>query len=206
MKMLSVIYPTLDWDRVSFYEGLPWFTPLVAPYVTAQVLPDFYSFGKYRIYLKKIDESRAQCLADIAHEGFHILQAMHFGKGYGIGFLRGFMIYYLVLFFTQGYRMNSLEIPAYDQEYRFLSYCSKHGLHGIIPKVRPQALTEISKEKDLIFRSARLEKKINPLLLLVSFVLCILIAVLRPLCDVIVFGLSLLAPRNKKKKHRVRNH
>jgi hypothetical protein len=111
-KLLAELYPGVDWSRVSFYEGLPWFTGFVAPYVTAQALPDFYSFGRYRIYLKKFDESRAQCIADIVHEAFHLLQAMHFLRGYGIGFLRGFMVHYNALFLKYGYRQNPFEVPA----------------------------------------------------------------------------------------------
>src|SRR4051812_15651792 len=74
MHLLADLYPGVDWKRVDFYQGLPWFTPGVAPYVTAQALPQFYSFGRFRIYLTKFDETRAQCLADIVHEAFHIMQ------------------------------------------------------------------------------------------------------------------------------------
>src|SRR3954470_8544878 len=83
MEVLKHLYPEMDWSRVTFHEGLPWFTPLVAPFVTAQALPDFYSCTRFRIYLRKFDESRAQCIADIAHEAFHILQAMQHARGYG---------------------------------------------------------------------------------------------------------------------------
>src|SRR3954467_12050481 len=99
IHLLHQLYPGVDWGRVDFYEGLPWFTPVVAPYVTAQALPQFYSFGRFRIYLTKFDETRAQCLADVVHEAFHIMQAMHFTKGYGIGFFRGWMLYYIAYFF-----------------------------------------------------------------------------------------------------------
>ena len=98
MELLKNLYPQVDWKRVEFFEGLPWFTGIIAPFVTAQALPHFYSFSKYRIYLIRFDESRAQCLADIVHEGFHVLQAMQFSKGYGLGFLRGLMVYYNALF------------------------------------------------------------------------------------------------------------
>src|SRR5436190_1063345 len=74
MQVLRNIYPRVDWNRVDFYEGLPWFTPIVAPYVNAQALPQFYSFGRFRIYLRKFDESRAQNVADIVHEAFHVMQ------------------------------------------------------------------------------------------------------------------------------------
>lgn len=186
-RMLKTLYPVIDWKRVEFYEGLPWFTRFIAPYVTAQALPDFYSFGKFRIYLKKFDEDRAQCLADIAHEGFHVLQAHHFLKGYGFGFFRGFMIFYLALFAKQGYRMNSFEIPAYDQEYRFLDKCSKNGVHGMVPAITPNILEKIVGENDLIFKAAPPSEKPKAWLLLLSIPLCLLIALVRPIADLIVF-------------------
>jgi hypothetical protein len=48
LQLLHDIYPHINWKRVDFYEGLPWFTSFVAPYVTAQALPNFYSFTRYR--------------------------------------------------------------------------------------------------------------------------------------------------------------
>src|SRR5436190_6851302 len=103
IQLLKDLYPNVNWNRVDFYEGLPWFTPAVAPYVTCQALPQFYSFSKFRIYIKKFDESRAQCLADIVHEAFHVMQAMHFAKGYGLGFFRVWMLYYVAVFMKHGY-------------------------------------------------------------------------------------------------------
>jgi hypothetical protein len=190
IQLLRDLYPNVNWNRVDFYEGLPWFTPLVAPYVTAQALPDFYSFTRYRIYLRKFDESRAQCLADIVHEGYHIMQAMEFWKGYGIGFLRGLMIYYNALFFKFGYRSNPFEIPAYDQEFRFLDYCKRHSLHGIIPKVHPEALRNISKETSMVFYSHKFRYKENYFVLAGSFVVCLVIALMKPLLDVIMCIIS----------------
>jgi hypothetical protein len=193
IELLKELYPTVDWTRVDFYEGLPWFTPFIAPYVSAQALPRFYSFGGYRIYLKTFDESRAQCLADIVHEGFHIMQAMQFWKGYGVGFLRGLMVYYNALFFTHGYRSNPFEIPAYDQEFRFLDYCSKLGFHGIIPKLPAHPFGPIPKESGLIFTRSLFKYEGSRLILLGSFLVCLLIALVKPLADVIVFGIGLLA-------------
>lgn len=187
MQILRTLYPTVDWSRVDFYEGLPWFTPLVAPYVTAQALPQFYSFSKYRIYLRKFDESRAQCLADIVHEGFHVMQAMHFWKGYGIGFLRGLMVYYNALFFHHGYRSNPFEIPAYDQEFRFLAYCQKYGLHGIAPKATPDAFEALARESSLIFRNPEFRYEENVFSLTGSFLMCTFIAFIKPVVDLLVF-------------------
>lgn len=187
IKLLQDLYPRVNWKRVDFYEGLPWFTPLVAPYVTAQAIPQFYSFGRYCIYLKKFDESRAQCLADIVHEGFHIMQAMQFMEGYGLGFLRGLMVYYNALFYKYGYRQNPFEIPAYNQEYRFLEYCNKHHIAGVEPKVPPHALDGVRNEKELVFNHFPFSYKENYAVLAGSFLLCALIAIVRPPADLVVF-------------------
>jgi hypothetical protein len=187
MTLLKDIYPSIDWKRVDFYEGLPWFTPYIAPYVTAQALPQFYSVHRYSIYIRKIDESRAQCLADIIHEGYHILQAMHLWKGYGIGFFRGLMIYYIALFPKYGYRQHPFEVPAYDQEYRFLDYCAKNGIHGISPKIPTHAFKNITKESSLVFRDFRFHYRENIFLLLASFILCGIITIIKPIADVLVF-------------------
>lgn len=187
MILLRDLYPSIDWKRVDFYEGLPWFTPTIAPYVTAQALPDFYSLSRYRIYLKKFDESRAQCIADIVHEAYHILQAMNFWKGYGFGFFRGFMFYYSAVFAKYGYRRNPFEIPAYDQEYRFLDYCEKLGVHGIVPKIAPGTFNNISKESSLVFRTFKFRYTGNSLLLAGSFIFCSFITVIKPFADTLVF-------------------
>jgi hypothetical protein len=173
---------------------LPWFTPTVAPYVTAQALPNFYSLNRFRIYLTKYDESRAQCLADVVHEAFHIMQAMEFQKGYGFGFFRGFLLYYIAVFLKHGYRQNPFEIPAYDQEYKFLHYCIKHGLHGITPKVSASGIAEVAKEPELIFKKFDFKYKESFLFLMASFMICTVITVTRPLADLFVFVVGLFIP------------
>ncbi len=198
ITLLKNLYPSVDWNRVDFYEGLPWFTPFIAPYVTAQALPQFYSFSRYRIYLKKFDESRAQCLADIVHEGYHVMQAMQFWNGYGIGFFRGLMLYYNALFVKYGYRSNPFEITAHDQEYRFLDYCIKHGLHGIIPKVHPGAFTDISKETGLIFKEYKFRYQENYLALIGSFLFCSLVTITKPFADVLVVLITSMLPKQVK--------
>jgi hypothetical protein len=187
MQLLKDLYPSVDWSRVDFYEGLPWFTPIVAPYVTAQALPQFYSFNRFRIYLKKFDESRVQCLADIIHEGCHIMQAMYFWKGYGFGFFRGFMLYYIAMFGKYGYRSNPFETTAYDQEYRFLDYCEKRNLHGIVPPVPPGTFHDISSEKTLVFNNYKFRYKENFFVLIGSFLFCIIMALIKPFADAVVF-------------------
>jgi hypothetical protein len=200
IKLLQDIYPNVDWRRVRFYEGLPWFTPPVAPYVTAQALPHFYSFGGFCIYLKRFDETRAQCLADIIHEAYHVMQAMKFGRGYGIGFLRGWMIYYLAEFVKHGYRKNAFEVPAYNQEFRFLSYCLRLGIRGMISQVKPGAFDNISNERELVFPTFSYRYKGSFFTLIGSFFVCVAITIVKPVADLalFVFGTPLVLRRAAK--------
>jgi hypothetical protein len=187
IKILKDLYPGVNWKRVDFYEGLPWFTSTIAPYVSAQALPNFYSLSRFRIYVTKFDESRAQCLADIVHEGFHVMQAMRFLNGYGLGFFRGFMFYYIAVFLKQGYRQNAFEVPAYDQEFRFLDYCAKRGLHGIVPKVHDHDLTGISNEPSLVFSRFEFRYRENFILLAGSFLFCSVVSIIKPIVDALLF-------------------
>lgn len=197
IQLLKDLYPTVNWNRVDFYEGLPWFTPFIAPYVNAQALPQFYSFNRFSIYLIKFDESRAQCLADIVHEGMHVLQGMKFWKGYGIGMLRGFTVFYTALFVKYGYRRNPLEIPAYDQEYRFLDFCEKHNLHGIHPKVDVSELRSIYKEASLVFKDFRFRYQENFFLLIIGFLFSLIVAIIKPILDALLFLIKIFSFKNK---------
>lgn len=197
IQLLKDLYPTVNWKRVDFYEGLPWYTPFIAPYVTAQALPQFYSFNRFSIYLIKFDESRAQCLADIVHEGMHVLQGMNFWKGYGIGMLRGFTVFYSALFAKYGYRNNPLEIPAYDQEFRFLDFCEKHHQHGIKPKIDTTELKTIYTESSLVFKEYRFHYKDNYFLLVVGFLFSLFVAILKPLLDGILFPFKIFSSGKK---------
>jgi hypothetical protein len=189
IQLLRDLYPNVNWNRVEFYEGLPWFTPAVAPYVTCQALPQFYSFSKFRIYIKKFDEGRARCLADIVHEAFHVMQAMHFARGYGFGFFRIWMLYYVAVFMKHGYRQNPFEVPAYDQEFRFMSWCEKNRVHGIVPAVHPDSpiLVHAKNETPLVFKEYKFRYQDSWIFLPLSFLFCLFISLVRPAADLVVY-------------------
>lgn len=198
IQLLKDLYPTVDWNRVDFYEGLPWYTPYLASYVNAQALPQFYSFNRFSIYLRKFDESRIQCVSDIVHEAFHVMQGMRFWNGYGIGMLRGFTVYYGAVFAKYGYRNNPFEISAYDQEFRFLDFCEKHHQHGIVPEADAAIFKEISKEKSLVFTKFQFKYKENYLLLIACFFISLVIAVVKPFIDVVVYLVRLFTMPQKQ--------
>jgi hypothetical protein len=187
MQLLKDLYPTVDWSRVNFYEGLPWFTPFIAPYVNAQALPHFYSFNRFSIYIRKFDESRIQCVSDIVHEAFHVLQGMKFWKGYGIGILRGFTIYYSAVYTKYGYRNNPFETSAYDQEFRFLDFCEKHHQHGIVPEADSRIFKDVGSEPSLIYRKFSYRYNENFFILIACFIVCVLLAIIKPLLDVVIY-------------------
>ena len=198
IQLLKDLYPTVDWSRVDFYEGLPWYTPYLASYVNAQALPQFYSFNRFSIYLRKFDESRIQCVSDIVHEAFHVMQGMRFWNGYGIGMLRGFTVYYGAVFTKYGYRNNPFEITAYDQEFRFLDFCEKHHQHGIVPEADAAIFKDISKEKSLVFRKFQFQYKENYLLLIASFFISLVIAFVKPVFDAFIYLLRLFTFSEKQ--------
>lgn len=193
MELLKNIYPTINWKRVDFYEGLPWFTPLVAPYVTAQALPQFYSLGKYRIYIKKFDETQPGCVADIVHEAYHILQYMQIWRGYGLGFFRGMMVFYNAFFVKYGYRQNPFEIPAYDQEYRFMKYCAINNITEIIPDKTVVALKNIPSNHDLISKSFSFKYDYSKIILGATYIFCIGIALSKPIADGLMYVLRIIS-------------
>ncbi|MFY9311480.1 MAG: hypothetical protein WAQ28_20720 [Bacteroidia bacterium] len=195
MQLLRDMYPTVNWDRVDFYEGLPWYTPYLASYVNAQALPQFYSFNRFSIYLRKFDESRIQNVSDIVHEAFHVLQGMRFWNGYGIGILRGFTIYYGAVFFKYGYRNNPFEITAYDHEFRFLDFCEKHHQHGIVPEADPTIFKYVNAEKTLVYKRFDFKYKEGTLLLIACLMVSLLATIIKPIIDVLVYILRLFTPR-----------
>lgn len=47
-ELLAFLYPTVDWSRVTFYSGLPWW---VASGTSAITIPDPIGVLGYRVYL-----------------------------------------------------------------------------------------------------------------------------------------------------------
>ncbi|MES2593632.1 MAG: hypothetical protein V4608_17235 [Bacteroidota bacterium] len=200
MQLLRDLYPTVNWNRVDFFEGLPWFTPFIASYVNAQALPQFYSFNRFSIYLRNFDESRIQNISDIVHEAYHVLQGMRFWNGYGIGGLRGFTVYYSAVFFKYGYRNNPFEISAYDQEFRFLDFCEKHHQHGIVPEADVRIFKDIKAESTLVFQKFPYRYTDNYFVLIACFFISALVTVIKPIVDIIVFIIKLVTPKTSNNK------
>lgn len=126
--LLKGMYPTVDWTKVYFYEGLPWFLP---KWTSAIVLPAALHHQSIRIYFSDFRAEDAVGLSTIVHEGMHVLQASDLWKAKGLGFFRGYVVWYLGLYFhtlwqnlgkypakeywKKSYRYHPMEIPAYQQ-------------------------------------------------------------------------------------------
>lgn len=125
MNMLAIMYPTVSWNKVHFYNRLPWY---IFPSTThAIVLPGTLDFSHLHIYFNRnFDTSGYYGLGLIVHEGFHVLQYTDTGKC-GPGFARPFMMYYLACWLRHGYRNSPMETAAYLQEKKFVACCQKAG-------------------------------------------------------------------------------
>lgn len=182
LQLLSVIYPTLNLDKIKFYEGVPWFTRYVAPFVTAQALPDTYGFRQLNIYVKKYDEGNCNIVADIVHEAYHMVQYERFRKAWGIGFLRLFIVYYNACYITRGYRNNPFEIPAYEQEYAFMRFCNDHKITVNNPYDR-EALERLVDKTQTRTHYIEYKYEGRMLHLILSFIFTLLVAIVKPIAE-----------------------
>ncbi|MCP4441633.1 MAG: hypothetical protein GY810_22215 [Aureispira sp.] len=135
-ELLQKMYPTVDWEYVRYYRNMPWY--MLKSFAIATALPHSYS-GKYiNIYFKSYKPNTFISTCTLVHEAFHVLQyedmASMNKKGWGLGFFRRFIRYYLGWYFAkwvqtflkkgvnrkevgyQAYRYHEMEIPAYDHE------------------------------------------------------------------------------------------
>ena len=132
--VLRHIYPTIEWQKVRFYKGLPWF--IQGSFVGAIVLPATWGRRGIHVYFRNYRPNSFANLMTAVHEGFHVLQYRDLGAG--VGFFRGFMLYYLSeylqLFFKNiknnsrdtanqiAYEKHPMEVPAFAYEAAFTQY------------------------------------------------------------------------------------
>jgi hypothetical protein len=120
-KLLDFLYPTVDWTRVRFYSGLPWYVSLFSPNTTGITLPDTVGVSDYCVYLGTATDFCGTGIDTLVHEAFHVAQFMSVSNGYGPGLFRPGFIAYLNCFFANGsvYKNNPFEVQAYAQENAF---------------------------------------------------------------------------------------
>ncbi len=137
--VLRRLYPNINWEKVRFFEGMPWF---VGKFAEAIVLPSAYRLDYLDVYLKQAQDDDVESLALLVHEAMH-LQQCHEIKGLlGYGYFRKFVVYYLAYYYQvffavwreesfkiareKGYWKHPLELPAYLQERRFKKLLTDH--------------------------------------------------------------------------------
>ncbi len=107
-SFFSRMYPDIELESISFYEGLPFYT-------TGH--PSAITVGR-SIYFDegRFDPCGAKGIALIAHELFHIQQG---AGGSGFWFFRPFYVWYFIQKVLSGWkrgRQHPVEIPAYERQ------------------------------------------------------------------------------------------
>lgn len=128
-KLIERLYPTVDWNRVTFLKGLPWWQFIGS----AITLPDPLDPWRFRVYLGNDTDfcssvpPAPEALSTLVHEAYHIAQFMSVAGGYGIGFLRpGFVAYFACHFAYGSYEKNPFEVIAKEQERERFKPCYLH--------------------------------------------------------------------------------
>jgi len=110
------LFPTLDFARIRFYDGIPWALDRGRYGLT---VPASDGFRTINLYLAKgsFDPCTTTTFLRIAHELVHALQIQStFTAGYGLGMFHPFLIGYISCFLTtfSSGRNNPYEREAYD--------------------------------------------------------------------------------------------
>jgi len=114
LELLKVVFPTVDWDKVDFYKGIP---HVLSTGQDAITLPDTYNLSGIGIYFDPAswNPCSEDGLAIFIHEGVHVLQIQQTLNGYGLGFARPFIMNYLSCWVANGfdYETHPMELAAY---------------------------------------------------------------------------------------------
>ena len=107
-SFFSRMYPDLELDSISFFEGLPFYTAGHPSAITVG-RSIYFDEGKF-------DPCSAKGIGLIAHELIHIQQG---AGGPGVWFLRPFYVWYFIQKVLSGWkrgREHPVEIPAYERQ------------------------------------------------------------------------------------------
>ena len=114
-ELLEFVYPDVDWDRVSFHEGMPHVVGVTDK--SAITLPHPFRLNRIQIFFKpeKWDPCSCDGLGLIVHEGYHVLQIQGILDGFGLGLLNPTTILYLACWADNGFSYEGH--PAEDEAY-----------------------------------------------------------------------------------------
>lgn len=200
LKLLERIYPTIDWSKVKFHNGLPWFVSTFSPATEAITIPGTYSFNNIHIYFKNFDPCSCKGLATIIHEGFHVLQYNDIGTG-GIGWIRLFMIEYFACCIKLGrncYDEHPMEIAAYKFEEEFRKCCNTLTKPICDCSTNPPTFNQSALDQlflncpDLVRMSSGFKYNCGFFFAVLGTILSIIIATLLPVIDLIFLVVDLI--------------
>ena len=204
-RLLEGMYPKIDWASVVFNRRLPWF--MQYSFAIGVALPNAYNRHLVHVHLRQIDKllvADRWCI--LVHEAFHIQQYHDLGslqnRGWGWGYHRRFMHYYLGWYFqtlwegywhkklswreakVQAYRQHPMERTAYWQEGLF----RKH-LHVF----RQRSVEEFFElVPHLVCTHSRIPETPRWPFYGLALVLGLLIALSKPLLDLLLFPIAWL--------------
>ena len=128
MELLKRLYPTIDWNTVTFHKGLPGFLNWGSE--DGITLPGPYDLHQIHVYIKPSAWDLCSCrgLMRFVHEAFHVLQYRDVAGGWGLGFLRPFTLDYLSCWTQDPLGgQNDIEKPAYEQGNHYEQCCVSAG-------------------------------------------------------------------------------
>lgn len=132
--LLKAIFPKLDWQKVTFREGLPWFAQ--RSFAVGMALPAALSRQGTAIHFAgyHTEHPFSQTVL-LVHEAFHIQQYHDLrNRWIDFGYFRRFMRYYIGWYLAglwqhrrtgdsnqKAYRLHPIEVPAYHYEELFVN-------------------------------------------------------------------------------------
>jgi hypothetical protein len=198
------MYPTIDFDSVTFHHGIPWVMKLSSP--VAITLPSTFGVHQIHIYFRdELDVCSCEGMVVPVHESFHVLQYRDLLGGWGLGYLRSFIVAYIGCGITGGGgEENVIETPAYAQEDRFRTCCNQRrervcDCASGAPVFNQAALDAMFAGcPDLVRTSSGLglweatkacspaSRWLAPFWFLISLILTVLAAILKPIAELIL--------------------
>lgn len=121
-------------------------------------LPGTYDLSGINIYLDGCNQKSKDGLGLIVHELYHGLQYKELHGGYGVGFMRSFLVFYFTEYFIllkQGLKSQSfseasrsaydchpMEMPAYQHEFEFKVKYQALGVDGMLANFPDTCIAE----------------------------------------------------------------
>lgn len=217
-QLLQAIYPTIRWDKVRMYEGLPWF---VAAWTSALVLPNIWRHRTVHIYFRKIETDSVRGLSILVHECFHVLQYQDLQKMYEIGMFRNFLVQYIAHYMAgfwqhiwqhnmenamrKAYFCHPMEVPAYQQDSLMTIATTRFAVHHKSLDLLKDShfLVEfMMKNKDLVkYSSGILNEKQNFYANIISMLICSMLFFINPFLEILLKIIFYFYFIFSKKKH-----